>query len=156
MKTTLKFLSVVILAAVLAGCATEHIVSPGIPASTNALTGAVTPAVAPVVTYDPNHTVATIASYGNQAVPLVPAPYGTILIGVLGLATAVTGLIAKNRNDAKNAAVDDATEAHAAAATLASAMVGNTTAVAQATQNAANNGTAGIVAEKLADAHSPT
>lgn len=156
MKNTYKILAVAAITLVMVGCATPVTLTPGIPASTNALTGAVTPAVPPVTTYEPNHTVAQIAAYGDQAAPLVPAPYNTILLGALALATAVTGLIAKSKNAQANAAAADATNAHAAAATLASAIVGNPTAVAQATQIAANNGTAGMVAVKLANANSPT
>lgn len=49
--------------------------------------------------YVPNETGTKIVSYGNQAAPLVPAPYNGLLIGVLGLATATMGWFAKRKND---------------------------------------------------------
>lgn len=48
--------------------------------------------------YLPNATVGTIGKTGNQIAPFIPAPYGDLLTLGLGLATTITGLIAKSKN----------------------------------------------------------
>lgn len=122
--------------------------TPAQPAVTN-LIQQITPAVPGLTTYVPNATVTQLQGYAQQAAPLVPAPWGTVLTGILALTTAITGYIAKKAND-------NATAAHATASTLAAAIVTNPMTTAQAMNIAANNGTTAGVATKLAAANSPT
>ncbi len=103
MKTKYLFLVIAALV-ILAGCATKQIVTPAVPyqpAITNVVTGAVTPEVATVrevIAYVPNATVAKIAATGAQVAPLVPAPWGDVLAGLLGLSTVIIGIIARQKN----------------------------------------------------------
>jgi hypothetical protein len=85
------------------GCSTEKILTPAhaaIPASTNEA-GVYIPAVPAtpaVVTNIPNETVTSVVSYGNAAVPFVPAPWNGVLAGVLALATLGSSTIASIKN----------------------------------------------------------
>lgn len=122
--------------------------TPAAPAVTN-IVQQIIPAGPPNQTYVPNALVTQYAGYAQQAAPLIPAPYGSILTGILALTTLVTGYVAQRANA-------NATAAHATASTLAAAVVNNPVATAMASQIAANNGTTAGVAVKLAAANSPT
>jgi|GEM_PF-2967634 hypothetical protein len=130
---------------------TVFVISPAVPAApavTN-IVQQIIPAVPPGQTYVPNALVTQYAGYAQQAAPLIPAPYGSILTGILALTTLITGYVAQRANAS-------ATAAHATASTLAAAVVNNPQAQAAAMAIAANNGTTPGVATKLAAANSPT
>jgi hypothetical protein len=98
------FTSLIAAQFLLVGCATREVLSPAQPAETNAVTGVVTPGVPAVVTNLPNATVTTIAAEGEAVAPLIPAPYGTAVTALLGLATLVAGYVAQKKNGQLNTA----------------------------------------------------
>ena len=125
------------------------------PAVTNYVV--VTPAGPPVVTgYAPNATTMQAVGYANQAAPLIPAPYGTILTGAAAAAALIAGWFAKKKND-QLAVANTATDTNAAAAAaMASVIQSQPALVTQAMTAATSNGSTGAVAEHLKSAASPT
>jgi hypothetical protein len=83
------------------GCATEKTLVPAKPAVTN-LDGTITAAVPAVKTNVPNETVTKIVDTGKQVTPFIPAPWGTVVNGVLGLLTVGAGLFAGIKNNQLN------------------------------------------------------
>ena len=127
---------------------TNYIVLPAQPAVTNYVT--VTAAVPPVVTsYNPNQAVMTAVGYANQAAPLIPAPYGTILTGVASLAALIAGYVAQKKNTQLAASTT-------ANQTMAAVIAPNAVLTAQAMSIAATNGSTAAVATHIAGANSPT
>jgi hypothetical protein len=104
MKKISKFASLLIVAGLFAGCATPVTLAPAQPAQTNSVTGTITPATPAVVTNLPNATVTEIVSEGNAIAPALPAPYGTALSAVLGLAALAAGYFAQAKNKQLNTA----------------------------------------------------
>jgi hypothetical protein len=104
MKIKFAAIMAILATAIFAGCATPTILSPAIPATTNAVTGVVTPAVPAVVTNLPNATVAKIVGEGEAIAPYVPAPYSAALNAVLALLTFGAGTIAAIKNRQLNSA----------------------------------------------------
>ena len=134
---------------------TNYLYVPEKPAVTNYVV--VTPAGPPVVTgYAPNATTMQAVGYANQAAPLIPAPYGTILTGAAAAAALIAGWFAKKKND-QLAVANTATDTNAAAAAaMASVIQSQPALVTQAMQAATSNGSTGAVAEHIKSAASPT
>lgn len=82
------------------GCATPNPNAGQITTSTNPQTGVTTTNIAPA--YLPNQTVTGLVNTASQIAPLVPAPYGTLLSGLLALATLGAGGIAAWKNNQAN------------------------------------------------------
>jgi hypothetical protein len=97
------FFAACVIAGLIAGCASP-IVTPGAPASTNAITGQVIPATQTVTNYVPNTTVTTGVAYAQTVAPLVPAPWGEALAAILAITTAVASGIAAKKNGQLNTA----------------------------------------------------
>ena len=134
---------------------TNYVYVPATPAVTNYIV--VTPAGPAVVTgYVANATTMQAVGYANQAAPLLPAPYGTLLTGVASLAAILAGWFAKKKNDelaTANASADD----HAAAAAAMASVIQAQPALVTAAMNAAtSNGSTAAVATHLQSAASPT
>jgi hypothetical protein len=134
---------------------TNYLYVPEKPAVTNYIV--VTPAGPPVVTgYAPNATTMQAVGYANQAAPLIPAPYGTILLGLTSAATLIAGYFAKKKND-ELATANAATDTNAAAAAAMAAVIQSQPALVTAAMNAAtSNGSTAAVATHLQSAASPT
>jgi hypothetical protein len=134
---------------------TNYVYMPALPAVTNYIT--VVPAGPAVVTgYVANAATMQAVNYANQAAPLIPAPYGSILTGVASLAALIAGYFAKKKNDelaTANATADD----HAAAAAAMASVIQAQPALVTAAMNAAtSNGSTAAVATHLQSAASPT
>lgn len=125
----MKYLTIIALAA-LTGCAALNPNAGQTTVTTNPATGVTTTNVAPA--YIPNPTVTAIVGYGNTAAPFIPAPWGTILSGVLAAATIVSTTIATKKSNA--AATSSAT-----ADQLAASVVAQGPTVAQAVLAHASN-----------------
>ena len=134
---------------------TNYLYVPATPAVTNYIV--VTPAGQSVITgYAPNATTMQAVGYANQAAPLLPAPYGTILGGFAALAALVASYVANKKNNqlvVANAAADT----HAAAAAAMVSVIQAQPALVTAAMNAAtSNGSTAAVATHLQSAASPT
>lgn len=128
-------LPLIILATIIIGCATQNpnAGKPNVDPQTG-ITNGVQPA------YIPNTTGTKIIGYANEAAPLVPPPYGTILGGAASLAAIILGAIAKKKNDQANTAT-------LAAQTLAEGVVKAGPTVVQTVQEvAANTSSAALAA----------
>jgi len=127
---------------------TNYIVLPALPAVTNYVT--VQTAMPPVITsYVPNSAVMQGVTYAQEAGPLVPAPYGTILTGVASLVACIASYIATK----KNAQLTASTTANQ---TLAAVVAPSATLTSEAMRIAASNGSTAAVATHIANANAPT
>jgi hypothetical protein len=138
-----------------ASAVTNYIYMPALPAVTNYIT--VVPAGPAVVTgYVANAATMQAVNYANQAAPLIPAPYGTILTGLASLAALVAGYVA-NKKNTQLAAANASSDSHAAAASAMASVIQAQPALVTAAMNAAtSNGSTAAVATHLQSAASPT
>lgn len=134
---------------------TNYVYMPALAAVTNYIT--IAPATPAVVTnYLPNQAVMTAVNYANEAAPLIPSPYGTILTGVTSLAALLAGYFANNKNTQLAAAQATSDSHAAAAAAMASVIQSQPPLVIAAMTAAATNGSTAAVATHLQSAGSPT
>jgi hypothetical protein len=90
----------VLTAIQIAGCATPNPNAGKTVSTTNPTTGVTTTTTEPE--YLPNQTVTSAVNTASQIAPFVPAPYGTLLTGVLALVTAAAGGVAAWKNNQAN------------------------------------------------------
>ena len=116
---------------------TNYLYVPEKPAVTNYVV--VTPAGPPVITgYAPNATTMQAVGYANQAAPLLPAPYGTLLTGVASIAAVLAGWFATKKNN-ELAAANAAADTHAAAAAAMASVIQSQPALVTAAMTAATS-----------------
>jgi hypothetical protein len=134
---------------------TNYIYMPALPAVTNYIT--IVPAGPAVVTgYVANAATMQAVNYANQAAPLIPAPYGTILTGLASAAALIAGWFANKKNNELTAA-NATSDSHAAAAAAMASVIQAQPALVTAAMNAAtSNGSTAAVATHLQSAASPT
>lgn len=134
--TKIKYFIIPFIALTLiVGCATKNPTAgqPVLDPVTGQPTGQVQPP------FIPNATGTKIVGYANQAAPLIPSPWGTILTGVGAIATLVMGGIAKQQSGKASDATDKATAAQATTTQIAKSVAAQGDSVAQAVINHASS-----------------